>query len=799
MSPVGVHGGRPPTPQYGPTTPHGAAPFTPHGPTTPQGRPLTPHGPSTPLTNNSTSNFSLGTGNSVPSPASQVPPGQPSKLQEKNKMLVSLLTKEPAQTPPPTAVVPDPRGLPQEKLPKDLKEKLQTPGPWQGGRTDPVILNSLLKQPPSNPRQLKVNTSVAGQLLSGGPHSAPAHMLSQQPSLNSSGSLSQMGSSPLGNTLSGPSLPSSQAQQPGSSTVGTTGVTGGHLINTISSSSGTTTGTTTLPSFSESMGLNPMGNISTTGIPEGGLPSITTATSQFNPIDDNLHEMVINDILEMTGDESSFSSQVSADENKRQYTSPTYDQNENMAIQQIQNSLMSEVDSNSPNVTGAASIPTYNIVTSPSMSSGGYIPQYSPRGPGGGPGGGGNIGTMGPGGLTMRPGAPQFSPNSQGQQRQPFTPQQIAMLRRRQQEEHQLQMKRRLLQKQQMQQIQFSSSADVSQPPTSTYNNIDDLFNNTVAPNVNVTLQRNVSEAASPQSNYGMLHSPLGPSGGGGGGGGGQQQISPGQQQRIPQPPYSPHGSIASPLSNQQQQQSQYNNNLGNQMNYQNPQLSPRHPQGSPAPPNYPGSGGPALPQISPTGPTTPVSSGISPGQGSPAAWPRTSPQHQRIDSLDQRMDQQRPSLQAQNPILNAQLGSVHPNREMNMMSGGATGGRLMGNVRTQLPPINRSMASPNSRGQSPYIGPPTPGSNDGGPFHPSSPQQGTPPLMYQQQSQPQYRMQRTLSAPGQMPENKWGSENVNTSQGGPLSASPRMDDGRGSAGSEKGKSESMLKHLLSK
>lgn len=51
--------------------------------------------------------------------------------------------------------------------------------------------------------------------------------------------------------------------------------------------------------------------------------------------------------------------------------------------------------------------------------------------------------------------------------------------------------------------------------------------------------QRNVAESQTP-SGYSLLNSPL--AGGG--------QISPGQ--RIPQPPFSPHGQTPSPLSNQQ-------------------------------------------------------------------------------------------------------------------------------------------------------------------------------------------------------------------------------------------------------
>lgn len=79
---------------------------------------------------------------------------------------------------------------------------------------------------------------------------------------------------------------------------------------------------------------------------------------------------------------------------------------------------------------------------------------------------------------------------------------------------------------------------------------------------------------------------------------------------------------------------------------------------------------------------------------------------------------------------------------------------QFTGGTRGQLPSI-RSVPSPSAR-QSPFqgMGPPTPGSTgQGDPIsYPSSPQQGQPSLIYQhpqqQQQQPQYHLQRTLSAP---------------------------------------------------
>lgn len=90
MSPAPVQHGGPPTPLGGPSTPH-AGPTTPHGgPSTPNTGPTTPHGPPTPLGNNTGGGMGHGGGMGV-----NLNNQGSSKLWEKNKMLATLLAREP--------------------------------------------------------------------------------------------------------------------------------------------------------------------------------------------------------------------------------------------------------------------------------------------------------------------------------------------------------------------------------------------------------------------------------------------------------------------------------------------------------------------------------------------------------------------------------------------------------------------------------------------------------------------------------------------------------------------------------
>ncbi|XP_069958728.1 nuclear receptor coactivator 1 isoform X8 [Cherax quadricarinatus] len=785
MSPAPVQHGGPSTPHGGPSTPHGGS-STPHGgPSTPHGGPTTPHGPSTPIGNNTSGG--IGHGGPGVSPTNQ----GSSKLWERNKMLASLLAKEPVhmnQNQPPSQHL-NPQGLPQEKLPKDLEKKLQTSIPWQpSGRNQSEILNQLLIKGPSNTRSnVKVNTAM-GSNMGMNPQlrtPTPTSIMGGQGGVGAQG---HMTSQPSLSSQSGIGV--NNINISGSGTVSTTLGGRGTVVSvsgvSVLASSMSTTTTNTLPSFKSSMGLNVLDPVSSS-FPDGSLPSITTSFPSVlqNHNDDFLRESVINDILEMTNnfpgglsEDSGMNHEPSLDDVHRSSTSSAQ---EMMEIQKIQNSLMSEIEAQgSSSVAGPGSLPPYTAVPSV-QSHGSYPPPYTQRirfpsaGPAGGPGGGTNIGGhMSPASM-MRPSTQQFAPGSPTVPSRPTMNNQRALLR-------QQETRKRLLQHQQQQVLVPSNTSDVAQPPPTSYQNMDDLFNNTVAPNVNVTLQRNVAESQT-SPNYNLLNSPLG--------GGGQ--ISPGQ--RIPQPPFSPHGQTTSPLPNQQ-----YSNSgqMGGYQGAQGSQLSPRLSQGSPVPPSYQ-PGGQPLPQMSPTGPGTPGTPVVQvpPGQQSPV-WSSPSPQ-------------QRPSLMTQNPMLNAQLSSFIRN----------DGGRqFQGGGRNQLPSM-RSVPSPSAR-QSPYqgIGPHTPGATgqgDSHPYPPSSPQQGQSPLIYQQQQQQQqqqqYRIQRTMSAPGQMAEvhiaaitittkeesNKWGGESVNPSQAGGLNVSPRMEDSRTTSGSDKGKSESMLKHLLSK
>lgn len=749
MSPAPVQHGGPPTPHGGPSTPH--------GPPTPLGGPPTPHGgPPTPLGNNTGGNIGHVASGSSPNNQGQ------SKLWEKNKMLASLLAKEsPHSNPPrPTTQNVNPESLPQEKLPKILKDKTHPSSTWMpSGSSQSHILNQIFVNGPGQHTNMKSsNVSMNQQHPLGTPtsgNSVPQSNMASQHSTNAHGRLG-VNNIPMNSSVSVPTSHGGMWDMGGNSNV------------SVAASSVSTKTTTALPSFIDAMPRNPIGDVSSS-YSEGGLPSITTAAnflSAQNNADDFLPESILKDIMEMTDtfpasgstDDVGQPPSISSDDVHRPPTSSSYNL---MEIQKIKESLISDFDmQDAPAVTGPGSLPPYTAVASAS-SIGNYPPPYTQRtrfpnaGPPGAPGGGTNVvGSM------IRSSNQQFSP---GSPRPNMSNQRTTLMR-------QQDMRKRLIQQQQNQVLVPTPASDVTQPPTS-YQNIEDLFNNTIAPNVNVTLQRNVADSQT-SPNYNILgNSPIGCGG----------QISPGQ--RIPQSPFSPVGQTTSPLPTQQYP------NSGQIGSYQaqSSQLSPRLSQGSPAPPSYQ-TGGQPLPQMSPTGPSTPSTPGVQvpSGQQSPA-WSTPSPQ-------------QRNSLMAQNPLLNAQLSYIKTDGSRQFDSGR----QFHGGGRSGHLPSIRSMPSPGAR-QSPYpnMGPPTPGAagqGDAGPYPPSSPQQGQSSLLYQQQQQQQqqYRcLQRTISAPGQMSENnKWVGESVNTSQAGGLSASPRMDDSRGNSGNDK---ESMLKHLLSK
>lgn len=723
MSPAPVQHGGPPTPLGGPPTPHGG-PTTPHGgPATPNTGPTTPHGPPTPLGNNTGGGMGHGGGMGV-----NLNNQGSSKLWEKNKMLATLLAREPVhitQNQPPSQHA-NPQGLPQEKLPKDLEKKLQTPGPWQPpGRNQSEILTQLLtNRPPA-----KVATSIGSSPMGLSPQmrtpSTHTPMMCNQPSLTSQGhitsqpsltsqsghgvkNINMSGSGGVQTSMSGPASLSGPVSMGMNSGV------------SVSSPSMSTTTTNTLPSFKDSMKLNVLGTVTSSSFPEGSLPSITT--SPFHTIhnsDDYLRETVINDILEMT---KSFHATSCAEELGLQAESILEDSqppssssaHEFMEIQKIQKSLMSDIETPAaPTVSGTGPLPPYSSPSIPSHSN--YPPQYGHRPvrfPSMGPGAGSGGGSLGP--HMMRPNNPQFpAGNPTLSSRPTLTNQRASMMLNQQQT------RKRLLHTQQQQVLVPSNTSDVSQPSQASYQSMDDLFNNTAAPP-----NRNVAESQT-SPNYNLLNSPLVGAG----------QMSPGQ--RIPQPPFSPHGQTTSPLPGQQYTSS---GQMGGYQGVQGSQLSPRLSQGSPAPPNYP-PGGQPLPQMSPTGPGTPGTPGVQvpPGQQSPA-W--SSPSSQR------------PSLMTQNPMLNAQLSFIR-NDGSRQFSGGGRAGQI---------PTMRSVPSPGPR-QSPYqgMGPPTPGTagqGDPGPYPPSSPQQGQAPLLYQQQQQQQqqsqqqqpqqqqFRIQRTMSAP---------------------------------------------------
>ncbi|XP_068217433.1 nuclear receptor coactivator 2-like isoform X9 [Palaemon carinicauda] len=760
MSTVGQHG-RPPTPHGGPLTPHGGPP-TPHGrPGTPHGGPPTPHsgvgGPPTPIGNNSSGGMSHN------GPGALNNQG-PSKLREKNRMLALLLAKEsPIQQNQITPQTADPTGLPQEKLPKDLKEKMRIPGPWQGpGVPEAGMLVELLGKRPGNT------------------HSHPT-LKGLPPGMHGNQSVRTPGTPPIMVSPGGVGPQGlNQTSQSNMSSQGGIGMNNNNNVcpgisNRVSMSGSfvSTTTTNSLPSITASFNIS---NQVSSCYPEGGLPPmpiITSSAASFGPQNDSesqLRESVINDILEMDNDEVRINSSPLNMDDLHQIPNASAD----AEIQKIEKSLMYAAETQSSlGISEAGSLPPYTAVVSASSMSNYHSPYNHKRipnaGPPGGPGGGtGMVGShMNTGGMMKQ--TIQFSPNpgSPNIPSRSSLPQRMNAISNQRSHQDYL-MRQRLLQQQQHQVIVPSNTSDVTQSSASSYHtmNMDDLLNNSIAPNVNVALQRNVAESQTSPS-YNLLNSPI--SGG---------QISPGQ--RNHQPPFSPHGQTSQtpPIPNQQYTTS------GQMSGYQTPQgsqLSPRLSQGSPVPSNYQ-PGVQPLPQMSPTGPGAPGSSVVQvpSGQQSPA-WSAHSPQP-------------RPSLMTQNPILNAQLAGGYMRQDRSPYPGSVRGGQL---------PSMRSMPSPGTRQSSyPSMGPPTPGSTaqgDAGPYPPSSPQQGQQSLIYQQQ-QPQQPTQFRIQRTGPMADNNnWGGESVNTTQAGALSGSPRMDDNRGNSGSEKGKSESMLKHLLSK
>jgi nuclear receptor coactivator 2 len=161
-----------------------------------------------------------------------------------------------------------------------------------------------------------------------------------------------------------------------------------------------------------------------------------------------------------------------------------------------------------------------------------------------------------------------------------------------QQQEH----KRRLLQQQQQQQLLIPSNAAAAEM-TPGLQNIDNLLNNTVAPNV--SLQRSAS----------VPESQLSPNYGG--------QITQPNQRLSNQQPYSPHSQLASPI--------------GQQTNFSQTTVN-----------NYPQGG-------SRVSPHPPFNQQLSPRQGYP---PQANVQNANWQQTQNRLSVQ----QQQNPMLNAQL-----------------------------------------------------------------------------------------------------------------------------------------------
>ncbi|KAK6632415.1 hypothetical protein RUM44_007457 [Polyplax serrata] len=290
--------------------------------------------------------------------------------------------------------------------------------------------------------------------------------------------------------------------------------------------------------------------------------------------------------------------------------------------------------------------------------------------------------------LPGRPGAPHYTVASGSLTQHQ---QQVLMQRKLLQEQQQKQHKQRLLQQQQQQQMLVPSNAAADQINSSGLQNIDNLLNNTLAPNVSLQRSSSVPESQLSPSYGGQLLNNS------------NAQISPGGQ-RLNQQPYSPHSQLASP-------QQTFNNfpSTGNASgqarlsphppSFQQSQLSPRVSQGQQ----------PGYPIVSQTQSQPPQT----------GAWSQ-----QNVNRLSLQ--------QQQNPMLNAQLTGGY----------GTGSGRFPVQRQAQpgqTMPSVRSLASPGTPPrQSPF--PPEAAFPP-----PASPTTGG----YQNQGQyQQMRLQRAVSAP---------------------------------------------------
>ncbi|KAL0274024.1 UNVERIFIED_CONTAM: hypothetical protein PYX00_006559 [Menopon gallinae] len=454
-----------------------------------------------------------------------------SKLWEKNKMLASLLAKQPSKTTPippiPTSVI---SATPQDKLPKVI-DRLKPAGagsPWSGGN-----IQTPAGAGPGRPQAQTPHTNAVRPQRQGG-NQFLTQILSQQQDHQQNVQINkQQQQQQQQQQTQSPQQPQQaqpQQQQPASQ--------------------------------------------------QQPQQCVQDMNSDHNLWDNQSSDPVLSDLLDQVidivpdtvgTDSSTIINLLDLDQSTSSNQTPSYqDQlNEKLAINAIQKSLMlCETVVKGPSSPTVATPPSYNATTMATNHPAGFPPpppvyqihqqpQQRIRF---------NVQQQ----LAGRPGGPQYTVASGSLTQQQ---QQMLMQRKLLQEQQQKQHRQRLLQQQEQQQLLVPSNAAADQMNPSGLQNIDSLLNNTLAPNV--SLQRSSSVPESQLSpNYGnqLLNNS-------------SAQISPGAQ-RLNQQPYSPHSQLASP---QQTYNSFPNSGQGGQArlsphppppSFQQSQLSPRISQG---------------------------------------------------------------------------------------------------------------------------------------------------------------------------------------------------------------------------
>nr|CAD7201175.1 unnamed protein product [Timema douglasi] len=445
--------------------------------------------------------------------------GSSSKLWEKNKMLASLLAKQPST---PTTIPPLPPSIitatPQDKLPRILdKVKHQSQQQaWSGGSLQPP---SCAAGGPGRPTQHSVDTR-AGQATIRHPPPPNRHpnnsflnqILNQQQEHHQLTQQQQQQA-----LLHSQQLHKLQQQH--------------HTLDPLSSSS---------PAF-WTPDNDPIEQNSPGWDNQSSDPLLSDILDQVIDITDSTTILNILDAIDSPANIGSIQQELL---------------NEKKAIHEIQKALMqceSDVNSpSSPTMSLPGTPPAYTASSLPSQAtqqSQGFPPppvyQQRPRF---------SIQQAG------RPGAPQYSTTANTLANQQFLRSKV----------FQQQQKQRLLQAQQQQQLLIPSNAAADQLAASGIQNIDSLLNNTVAPNVSLQRSSSVPDSQlSPGYNTQMI--------------GGGSQISPGQRlNQQPYSPHSQLASPLGQQQSFSPVSSGMNNFTSGQQGTQ-ARLSPHPPGGLPS------------------------------------------------------------------------------------------------------------------------------------------------------------------------------------------------------------------------